>query len=233
MILETIMFLVEIIWGRGLSGWQLQIKEPYTTWKLGAKFYPSIYCQYQVFRYITPVVLHAGLWHFAMNMWFSYSIMLRREVYWGMLRTILMYVASGVGGTIMSLAIYPADFSVGASGALCGIYGGFIVDAVRMWKKMSTSMGVSYAVNILVFVGLMIIIGFLIPGIDNGAHLGGLLTGIFLGMIILQKKLLVRVIGGVLLVLSWFLPTLLLFVVDPITNCAEWREFFQIWNSEV
>lgn len=188
---------------------------PYDTLtNLGAKDLYLMRCKYQVFRYITPVVLHSGVIHYLLNMSFTYRIMLQREIYWGLARTIAMYVVSGIGGTILSIGFYPLGTSVGASGALCGIFGGFCVDVVRMWMKMSNMFRYQYGMTIVMCIIMMVVIGF-VPqlGVDNGAHLGGFLTGIFLGMILLIKKTCVRVVGAVLLTISWAIPSVIIYAV--------------------
>lgn len=210
-IVEFLMLIIEVAIG-GLS-WPSLGPDGGTLADLGGKELSSIYCKYQVFRYITPVLLHAGVFHYLFNTLFAYRIMLPREVYWGMSRMIVMYVVSGIGGSIISLVLYPATGSVGASGALCGIFGGYVVDVARMWKKMSNTMRYQYGMNIVMYLVVMVMIGFFMENIDNGAHLGGFLTGIFFGMIILQKNLVARVIGGILLAILWVVPTVVLYTV--------------------
>lgn len=219
MVVELVMLIVEFSIG-GITFPSLG-PDVHTLINLGGKYLPYIYCRGHVFRYITPVILHSGLIHYFFNMLFTYRVMLPREVYWGLIRTIVMYIACGVGGSIVSLAIYPKVVSVGASGSLCGIFGGYIVDVGRMWKQMSGQARCMHGVNIAMYLVIMVVMGFATDGIDNGAHLGGLLTGVFLGMIILQKNLIVRIIGGICLAITWILPTALLYPLIKI-NCEDY-----------
>lgn len=214
-IINFVMLIVEFGVG-GLSGTNFFYgPDTDTLIQLGAKSLAHIYCKGQVFRYITPVFLHAGFLHFAVNAYFAYRVMLAREVYWGRLRTVAMYAVSGVGGSVLSLLMYAKYVSVGASGALCGIFGGFIVDVARMWKRMDRQMRTAHVVVIVLYVVVMAVWGFLDRTVDNGGHLGGLLAGIFLAMIILQKNWRIRMLGGALLVTLFVVPTIVSFTVFP------------------
>lgn len=218
-IVELIMLIIEFVLG-GIS-WPSLGPDIKTLINLGGKYLPYIYCKGHAFRYITPVVLHSGLLHYLFNALFTYRVMLPREVYWGLIRTALMYVVCGIGGSVLSLALYRDSVSVGASGALCGIFGGYMVDVGRMWMKMNNSYRYAHGFNIVVYLVIMVVLGFTTEGIDNGAHLGGLLTGICFGMIILQKNIAIRIVGGIGWAVTWILPTALLYTLVKI-ECSDY-----------
>ncbi|KAL6070213.1 Rho1-Guanine Exchange Factor-like protein, variant 2 [Balamuthia mandrillaris] len=83
--------------------------------KLGAKDVDLIKEDYQVWRFITPVFLHAGIIHLFFNLLFQLRFGLLMEREWGVLRFFALYTVSAVGGNLMSCLLRPGSISVGAS----------------------------------------------------------------------------------------------------------------------
>jgi rhomboid protease GluP len=127
--------------------------------------------------------LHFGLVHLAMNMWALWDAGRLVERLYGSLRLAAIYFASGLTGNLASL-IVQGDQAVsgGASGAVFGVYGALLV---CLWRERSQIHPVEFRWlfgGAAAFSAITMGLGWLIPGIDNAAHLGGLLTGALTGV---------------------------------------------------
>lgn len=179
---------------------------------LGALYFPKIYYEYQFFRYVTVELLHVSVLHIVGNLSMQLTLMLGREHYWGRLRTAAMYIVCGVGSSILSIVFMPCVLSAGASGSLFGIFGAYLVDVARMWSKMSSSLRCQYGMHIGMFLVSAVLMSIFLPFINFWAHIGGFVTGIFFGMIILQRNIYVRLIGAFLLATLFIVPTVLTYI---------------------
>ncbi|ELR15060.1 peptidase, S54 family protein [Acanthamoeba castellanii str. Neff] len=150
---------------------------------LGAKDVPKIVEDYEVWRFFTPIFLHAGLIHLALNLIFQLQcFMLERQM--GFVRVGLVYIVSGFGGNLASSLFLPRLISVGASGALFGLVGMIFVVIFRNW-----SLVVSPCRNLVVLcimVAISLFLG-LLPNVDNFAHVGGLVTGLVASLIVVPS----------------------------------------------
>jgi rhomboid protease GluP len=146
----------------------------------GANFGPAV-AQGQWWRLLSNIFLHGGVFHLLNNMFSLWLLgsLLERPVGTG--RLALLYLGAGVGGSLASLAWHPATVGVGASGAIFGLMGAALVLAWRRALPESLR-GVVFLLAV-VSGGFSLLMGFLMPGIDNAAHLGGLLTGAVLGLL--------------------------------------------------
>jgi rhomboid protease GluP len=98
-------------------------------------------------------------------------------------RLLLCYLLSGLGGSIVSAVSHPTIVSVGASGSILGLWGIFLTIAVL--QNIRTVAAIKTFVFIAgLFVLPTFLLGAIMPGIDNAAHIGGLLTGVVLGVVI-------------------------------------------------
>jgi len=140
--------------------------------RLGAKV-NSLIVAGEYWRFVTPVFLHAGFLHLAFNMLFLYSIGPGLESLFGHRRFLGVFLCAGVLGNVASFAFTPG-ISVGASGALFGLVGGFLY----FWLRKPRA-GRQIGKQMLSLILFNIIYGFINPSVDNWAHLGGL-TGGFL-----------------------------------------------------
>lgn len=134
--------------------------------------------QGQWWRLLAPTFVHIGILHFAFNTLGLYYIGYQLEAVLGGPWFIALYLISGTFGNIMS-AVFAASVSAGASGALFGLLGcGFYLErlAARRTAELTGSKPRRGAYSGMVVVNL--IFGLVIPGIDNAAHLGGLVSGI-------------------------------------------------------
>ncbi len=139
----------------------------------GAKFGPAIR-NGQVWRLVTPLLLHANLLHLFANMYSLNAIGPAVERLFGTRRMLTFYILAGVAGVILSLAFSPYA-SVGASGAIFGLLGALGMFLFRHRRTFGPASQVQ--LRQIVIVALLNLGLGLMPGIDNWGHLGGLLAG--------------------------------------------------------
>jgi rhomboid protease GluP len=96
-------------------------------------------------------------------------------------RLIACYLLGGLGGSIASVMTHPATMSVGASGAIFGLFG-ILLTLVLLGDARLAKARKFIFLSAGIFVGLNLLIGAATPAIDNAAHLGGLLTGALIGV---------------------------------------------------
>jgi rhomboid protease GluP len=114
-----------------------------------------------------------------MNMYILYIYGPLVERTFGTKRFLLMYLICGFTGGVASYNFSQCNaLGVGASGAIFGIAG---VLLVYLYRRRTSSFTNSAYKNILLFIGLNLMIGFAFSGIDNWAHIGGLVGGAALG----------------------------------------------------
>jgi len=133
----------------------------------------------QYWRLITPVFLHAGLLHIGFNLYALYIIGPAVEARFGPRRYLLLYLFSGVGGVLASMA-FSSDLSVGASGAIFGLIGAYAV-YLYQHREVFGERGRRTLLNLIFIAGVNLAIG-LAPGIDDWGHLGGLISGSVLAL---------------------------------------------------
>jgi membrane associated rhomboid family serine protease len=127
-------------------------------------------------RLLTSAFLHAGLLHLASNMLalFVVGVPLERSI--GSVRFAVVYLASALGGSLLALALSdPYTLGVGASGAVFGLFGALAVLRRRVGAE---------ATGVAVLIGLNLVISFTLPGISWQAHVGGLVTGAVVAVLV-------------------------------------------------
>jgi membrane associated rhomboid family serine protease/Flp pilus assembly protein TadD len=141
-------------------------------------------------RLLTCTFLHANLPHLLVNLCLIVYVGSEMERTIGTAKYLLVYLVSGIVGSLVSVEFQPWNVSVGASGAIFGIFG----------LAFSSVGGVSFeevvktikrrAIVLAVMLTVVILPGFFIPGMDNSAHLGGFFAGLILGfaMIALPER---------------------------------------------
>lgn len=144
---------------------------------LGANFGP-LTVDGQWWRLLSSVFLHGGLLHLVFNAIVLANIGVFLEPLIGRRSFAIVYVITGLLASSASLVFNYGVVSVGASGAIFGMYGFFL--ALLTTKLFKPEFRNTFLKNTLGFVGLNIAIGFFGP-IDNAAHIGGLVSGFLLG----------------------------------------------------
>jgi rhomboid protease GluP len=145
---------------------------------MGGKWTPYI-VDGEVWRLFTPIWLHAGVLHILTNLFFLLRFGWVFEERWGMPAFAAIYIIAGIGGCVTSAFATPENVSVGASGALFGLLG---ADIAYLFYNHSAMTGwVMELVILLIVIVINVAIGFAGSGVDNMAHLGGLLFGLLAG----------------------------------------------------
>ena len=135
----------------------------------------------QIYRLITSMFLHSDIIHIACNMYALYILGPVVERYYGKTKFLIIYMLSGILGSIFSAAFMSADtISIGASGAIFGLLGSI---AYFTYYYRATLQGLLRS-QILPVILLNLALGFIIPGIDVSGHIGGLIGGILVSMAI-------------------------------------------------
>ncbi|RKD92862.1 rhomboid family intramembrane serine protease [Mangrovibacterium diazotrophicum] len=143
----------------------------------GANFRPYT-LDGQGWRLITHLFVHIGVFHLLMNMYALVYIGLLLEPYLGKTRLAFAYLLSGIVGGATSVFWHEFEVSAGASGAIFGLYGVFL--AMLTTNLMEKSARKSLLISIGVFVFYNLANG-MKAGIDNAAHIGGLVSGLLIG----------------------------------------------------
>ncbi|HEV3038342.1 MAG TPA: rhomboid family intramembrane serine protease [Candidatus Angelobacter sp.] len=136
----------------------------------------------QWWRLFTSMFLHIGFIHLALNMWCLWNLGLLAESLLGRWTYLASYLATGVGAALLSLAVKPLQLSAGASGAVFGLAGVLITSLYFAKLAIPRSALQSTIRSVALFAFYNLIIGFSIPAINNTAHLGGLVTGLIIGL---------------------------------------------------
>jgi rhomboid protease GluP len=149
----------------------------------GANFGPATQ-DGEWWRLGSAMFLHFGAVHLTLNLWALWDAGQLVERMYGHVRFACVYFASGLAGNLLSLVAHKGlAISGGASGAIFGIYGALLV---FMWRERSNLHPRDFRWffwGAAGFAAASLVLGFLITGIDNAAHIGGFLAGILGGII--------------------------------------------------
>lgn len=143
----------------------------------GANFRP-VTLEGEWWRLFTCCFLHIGVLHLLMNIYALLYIGSLLEPYLGKMRFLTAYLLTGIAASITSLWWHDLTISAGASGAIFGLYGVFL--ALLTTDLIEKSARKSLLISIAIFVLYNLLYGFS-GGIDNAAHIGGLISGIIVG----------------------------------------------------
>ena len=141
----------------------------------GAKFGPAI-ADGEYWRLFTPMFLHIGIPHLLTNSLGLIIFGRLVERYFGSFNFLLIYLLAGVFGNIASYAAVSNGVGAGASGAVFGIIGAYGSFVYRN-RSIAGSMAQSTLGGLGIIIGINLIFGFSVSGIDNWAHIGGLVGG--------------------------------------------------------
>lgn len=154
----------------------------------GAMYVPFVMEQGEYYRLFTSIFLHFGFEHLMSNMVMLVLIGWNLEIEVGKIKFIIIYILSGLGGNILSawLEMQTGDYAVsaGASGAIFGIIGTLLYVAIRNKGRIGDITGRGLVFMII----LSLYYGFTSSGVDNMAHIGGLISGFILGVLLYWKR---------------------------------------------
>lgn len=143
---------------------------------LGAVYGWAVGTQGECWRLVTGMFLHGGPTHILLNMVSLYIVGRIAEGLMDRGSYLALYFASGIVGGAVSVVMHPEGLSVGASGAIFGVFGMIAGYAVAFRHRM----GAKFGALMREFGGVLVlnlVLGFSIPGIDMSAHIGGLIVG--------------------------------------------------------
>lgn len=154
----------------------------------GAMYVPYIVGRGEYYRLFTSMFLHFGYDHLFNNMVVLVTMgwVLESEI--GKIKFLIIYFVSGLAGNLLSLwmQIQTGDLAVsaGASGAIFGVIGALLYVAIRNRGRIGDVSGRGLAFMVI----LTLYYGFTSGGVDNMAHIGGLVVGLFLGILLYWKR---------------------------------------------
>jgi len=151
--------------------------------KAGGNFGPSV-LEGQWWRVASSIFIHAGLLHLAFNVWAFWSIGRFCERVFGNLAFLAIYVLSGFGGALASLAVHPLTVCVGASGAIFGVYGATLAFVLLHKGVFPDAFLQQQRNSLLGFLAFNVVFGLRVPNIDLSAHGGGFVTGMLAGALV-------------------------------------------------
>lgn len=153
----------------------------------GANFGPATQ-DGEWWRLASAIFLHFGAVHLLLNMWALWDAGQWVERMYGRARFASIYMISGLAGNLLSLVIQGnSAVSGGASGAIFGIYGALLT---FLWRERAAITKHEFRwlfFGALGFSIATIILGFIVPGIDNSAHIGGFISGILASIVFSQS----------------------------------------------
>src|SRR5580704_18784872 len=140
-------------------------------------------------RMLTSNYVHIGIIHIALNMWCLWNLGGLAERIFDRWTYVLTYTACGIAGSLASLWWHPMVVGAGASGAIFGLAGALIT-ALYLGRLPIPAPAVRHTLrSLLVFAGYNLFFGAVGAGIDNSAHIGGLLCGLALGAVLAQHQM--------------------------------------------
>jgi membrane associated rhomboid family serine protease len=153
----------------------------------GAKVNPLINAG-EYWRLLTPIFIHIGIIHLLINMYSLYVVGQQVERLYGGARTLIFYLLTGVAGVVASYAYSPGAISAGASGAIFGLVGVLFSFGIRYRSELPGVFRRAFGAGVLPTILLNLWIGYTIPGIDNAAHIGGLVAGAVLALVVPYQR---------------------------------------------
>jgi rhomboid protease GluP len=202
--LNTLVFLLMVLQGRTI----LSFRSPLLL-QWGANS-GALTSGGEWWRLLASTFVHGGLLHIAFNMWCLYSLGWLAELLFGRINYVVLYLMCGVGGSLASICWRGNGLSVGASGAIFGIAGALIPAVLFHGNRQLRTALKSQLGALVLFVIYNLAFGAAVRGIDNAAHIGGLLTGVALGVAFPtgperhMGKGRLRVVGSTVIMLAMF-----------------------------
>lgn len=175
----AVLFLLET-WAGGSTNQQV-------LYALGANEPNAVLQQGQWWRLFASMFLHIGFVHVLLNGWALYQLGALFELAVGSYRMLVVYVLSGLAGSVASVLWRTEGLSAGASGAIFGLLGAMIAFLLRRRDRL-TPYAKSLLGQLVVWAGINVFFGFSIGAIDNAAHLGGCAAGFLMGLLLRGRE---------------------------------------------
>lgn len=153
----------------------------------GAMFAPFVLEEHEYYRLLTSVFMHFGIRHIANNMLVLFVLGDNMERALGSIKYLIFYLLCGVGANVVSMYFGLNDpiqaVGAGASGAIFGVIGGLLY-AVLVNKGRLEDLSTR---QLVAMIGFSLYFGFTSTGVDNVAHVAGLIIGIILAAVMYRK----------------------------------------------
>ncbi len=156
----------------------------------------------EIYRLITSVFLHANIFHLLFNCYALYVIGSQIESFMGKGKYLFIYFLSGISGSLLSMIFSGNSLSIGASGAIFGLLGSLLYFGYHY----RVYLGNVIKSQIIPLILINLVIGTLSMGIDNFAHIGGLIGGILSTMAVgvKYKSSKSQIINGIVMSIIYF-----------------------------
>lgn len=169
MALCVFLFFVSFLVGKGSI-------DSFTLYRMGAVSGYAIK-NGEIWRLLTGTFLHAGLLHLLVNIYSLCIIGMQLENFVGKKKFLAIYLVSAISGSLMS-SLFTTGISVGASGAIFGLLGSMLYFGYHYRLYLGNVL----RAQIIPLILLNLFLGFTLSGIDNAAHIGGLIGGYLVTM---------------------------------------------------
>ncbi len=163
-------------------------EDAYFMYTKGAMLAPAVLEGGQYYRLFTALFMHFGINHLINNMLVLFVMGEPLERALGHGRYLILYLTSGIGANIISMLLREPDsmvISAGASGAIFGVIGGllYLVTANKgKMEDLSTR-------QLVIMIAFSLYFGYTSTGVDNTAHISGLIFGFLLGMLLYRRPI--------------------------------------------
>eukprot|EP00929_Paragymnodinium_shiwhaense_P097159 TRINITY_DN58916_c0_g1_i1.p1 TRINITY_DN58916_c0_g1~~TRINITY_DN58916_c0_g1_i1.p1 ORF type:complete len:471 (+),score=65.53 TRINITY_DN58916_c0_g1_i1:81-1493(+) len=217
-----------------LFGRRGPVPSPCTLYSLGASWGPAI-ARGQVWRLVTPVMLHASMTHLLFNVFFQLRMGFGMEKQFGRNKMMMIYFGCGLIGNLISVLADPHKLAVGASTAGFGLIGVWFAEILLSWNTLGPAKE-----RTIIWIALMLVsvttMSSMTPNMDLYGHLGGALGGFLLGIIVSdmpedrQPEFYAQLRAGAVVLLGLLLSggltkAVLLSPIDPVPTCPELSGF--------
>lgn len=186
--LNVLFFLYLELTGSSEDAWFMYQK--------GAMAAPAVLEQGEYYRLVTAMFMHFGIRHLVNNMIILFALGDNLERALGHVKYLVFYLVCGIGANFVSMLLGDKTalvVSAGASGAIFGVVGGLfyavLVNKGRLEDLSSRQM--------ILMIALSLYLGFADQGVDNVAHVAGLIIGILLGLVLYRKPKPILDYGGI------------------------------------
>ena len=166
------------------GGFAMTSVDPQVLLGFGAKQNNLIAEQHEYWRLITSIFIHIGVIHLLLNNYALWIIGQEIERIYGSARFVVLYLATGIVGSLGSYFFNPQATSAGASGAIFGLFGVMAAFAFRYRKEIPEFLSRDIKRRVIPVIFINLVFGFSVRIVDNAAHIGGLLAGIALAMVV-------------------------------------------------
>ena len=167
--INVLVFFATYLFGKGSQ-------DSLTLLRFGANYAPLVK-NGEYYRLITSAFLHAGIFHLLFNCYALYIVGMQIESFLGKTKFLIVYLFSALTGSLMSV-IFNDSICVGASGAIFGLFGALLYFGYHYRIYLGTVIK-SQIIPLILF---NLALGFVLNGIANSAHIGGLVGGLLITM---------------------------------------------------